>query len=45
VEWVHRESGAAGESLRLPGDLRDAVLRERGDDLLRHRFGPLLEEP
>ena len=45
VEWVRRQSLAAGESLRLPPEARDAVLRRRGAAALRERFGPLVAAP
>jgi 2-polyprenyl-6-methoxyphenol hydroxylase-like FAD-dependent oxidoreductase len=45
VDWVQRESGALGKSALLPPTVRDAVLRERGAEMFRNRYLPLLAEP
>jgi FAD-dependent urate hydroxylase len=45
VTWVHQQSRAVGDSLRLPPRVRDGFLRERGVEMLRQRFAPLIEEP
>jgi 2-polyprenyl-6-methoxyphenol hydroxylase-like FAD-dependent oxidoreductase len=45
VDWVHRESRAVAEGFRMPPQVRNGVLRERGSAMLRHRFGPLVENP
>src|SRR5919198_1145338 len=45
VTWVHQQSRAIGESFRLPPRVRDGFLRERGAEMLRQRFAPLLEPP
>ena len=45
VRWVRQQSRAAGESLALPVAQRNALLRERGEHMMRARFGPLLTEP
>jgi len=45
IDWVRRESEAAGRSIALPSEARNAVLRERGDALLRARYEPLREPP
>jgi 2-polyprenyl-6-methoxyphenol hydroxylase-like FAD-dependent oxidoreductase len=41
VDWVQQGSRAVGEMLRVPPEARNAVLRERGRELLRDRFQPL----
>jgi len=43
VRWVREQSRIAGESLRMPISARNAVLRARGDDIMRQRFAPLTE--
>src|SRR5262249_26599007 len=45
VGWVQQQSRAVAESFRLPSATRAAVLRERGDRLLRDRYRPLLPAP
>jgi 2-polyprenyl-6-methoxyphenol hydroxylase-like FAD-dependent oxidoreductase len=45
VDWVQRESRAVAEGLRMPPQVRDGVLRERGAAMLRRRFTPLTEDP
>ena len=45
VKWVQQESAAAAESFRLPPAARNRVLQEQGDQILRHRFAPLLAAP
>ncbi|HEY7290038.1 MAG TPA: FAD-dependent monooxygenase [Vicinamibacterales bacterium] len=45
VNWVRDQSLAAGDAFGRPSHLRNAVLRERGDGILRSRYEPLLEEP
>ena len=45
VKWVQQESLAAGESFRLSPAVRNAALRERGDEMLRRRFRPLIAAP
>jgi FAD-dependent urate hydroxylase len=45
VTWVHQQSRAIGESFRLPPRVRDGFLRERGAEMLRQRFAPLIGEP
>jgi FAD-dependent urate hydroxylase len=45
VDWVQSESRAAAKSIFLPANVRDAVLRERGAEMFRARYLPLLAEP
>jgi FAD-dependent urate hydroxylase len=45
VEWVQRQSMAVGESLTMPSAVRNAARRERGDQMMLARFGPLVAEP
>jgi len=45
VRWVREQSRIAGESLRMPVSARNAVLRARGDEMMRQRFAPLIEAP
>ena len=45
VEWVQQASRAVAESFRLPPAMRNAALRERGDQLIHQRFAPLISAP
>ena len=45
VEWVQRQSMAVGEILTAPSAVRNATLRERGDEAMQLRFGPLVSAP
>jgi 2-polyprenyl-6-methoxyphenol hydroxylase-like FAD-dependent oxidoreductase len=45
AEWVQQESRAAAESVLLPPAIRNAALRERGDQMMQSRFGPLIPAP
>ena len=45
VDWVQRESRAMAEGFRLPIAARNAALRERGDEMFRFRFSPLIAAP
>ena len=45
VDWMRQQSRAVGESLGLPAGIRNAALRERGGQLFRQRFEPLLAVP
>jgi len=45
VEWVQRESIAVAESLAMPPVIRNAALKERGDQMMRFRLGPLVAAP
>lgn len=42
VKWVQQESLAVSESLRLPPEARNAILRTRGREMFERRFAPLL---
>ena len=45
VSWVHQESDAVAQSLRLPPAMRNIALRQSGDQMLHRRFAPLLAAP
>jgi 2-polyprenyl-6-methoxyphenol hydroxylase-like FAD-dependent oxidoreductase len=45
VEWVQEQSRAAAQAWVLPPSVRDALLRERGDQTFRARYRPLIPEP
>jgi 2-polyprenyl-6-methoxyphenol hydroxylase-like FAD-dependent oxidoreductase len=45
VEWVQQASRSVAESFRLPPAMRNAALRERGDQLIHQRFAPLISAP
>jgi 2-polyprenyl-6-methoxyphenol hydroxylase-like FAD-dependent oxidoreductase len=45
VNWVHQESEAIAQSLRLPSTVRNDALRQYGDQMLQRRFEPLLAAP
>ncbi len=45
VNWVQQESRAVAEGFRLPVAIRNAALRERGDQMMHHRFAPLIPAP
>ena len=45
VEWVQSESRAVAKSFLLPSAIRNAALRERGDEGMHHRFRPLVPAP
>jgi 2-polyprenyl-6-methoxyphenol hydroxylase-like FAD-dependent oxidoreductase len=45
VDWVQKQSRAQGDGLYLPPNVRDAVLRERGETMFRDRYAPLLTPP
>lgn len=45
TKWVQNQSIAAAESLRMPPSVRNSVLRERGDQMMQSRFGPLIPAP
>jgi FAD-dependent urate hydroxylase len=45
VEWIQDQSLAAAQAWGLPPAIRDGVLRERGDQMLRERYEPLQAEP
>ena len=45
VSWVHQESDAVAQSFRLPAAMRNAALRQYGDQMLQRRFAPLVAAP
>ena len=45
VDWVQRQSIATAEGLRTPPPLRNATLREHGNQMMESRFGPLIPAP
>jgi 2-polyprenyl-6-methoxyphenol hydroxylase-like FAD-dependent oxidoreductase len=45
VEWVQRQSMTVGESLAIPAAVRNAALRDRGNEAMQARFGPLVSSP
>jgi len=45
VSWVHQESDASARSFRLPLDVRNAALRQSGDEMFQRRFAPLVAAP
>jgi len=45
VEWVQHQSMAVGESLIIPSAVRNAMLRQRGNEAMHARFGPLVSAP
>jgi len=45
VDWVQQQSRALGEMLRMPPDVRNAALRERGEKGFYDRFRPLTPPP
>ncbi len=45
TDWVQEQSRAALKAWLLPPAVRDAVLRERGDQLMCARYGPLRPPP
>ncbi len=45
TKWVQSQSIAAAESLRMSPSIRNAALRERGDQMMQSRFGPLISAP
>jgi 2-polyprenyl-6-methoxyphenol hydroxylase-like FAD-dependent oxidoreductase len=45
VKWVQHQSMAVGKILTVPLAVRSAALRERGDEAMRSRFGPLVSAP
>ena len=45
VEWVQRQSMAAGEILTKAPTVRDAALRAHGTEAMQARFGPLVPAP
>ena len=45
VDWVQEQSRAAAQAWVLPPDARNAILRERGDQMFRNRYRPLIPVP
>lgn len=45
VDWVQQQSIGTAESLRMPPTVRNSTLRERGNQMMRSRFGPLIAAP
>jgi 2-polyprenyl-6-methoxyphenol hydroxylase-like FAD-dependent oxidoreductase len=45
VGWVQHQSMAVGESLIMPSAVRNAALRQRGNEAMHARFGPLVSAP
>jgi FAD-dependent urate hydroxylase len=45
VEWVQRQSMEVGKMLTAPPLVRNAALRERGNQAMQARFGPLVQVP
>ena len=45
TRWVQQQSMALGEILRTPSDIRNAALRERGDQMTQARFRALIGPP
>ena len=45
VDWVQQQSRARAQSLLLPPAIRNAALRERGDQIIHDNFGPLIAPP
>jgi 2-polyprenyl-6-methoxyphenol hydroxylase-like FAD-dependent oxidoreductase len=45
VNWVHQQSEAIAQSLRLPSAVRNDRLRQYGDQMFQRRFAPLLAAP
>jgi len=45
VRWIQEKSRAVAESFGLPLAIRNATLRERGDQLFQERFRPLVAPP
>jgi 2-polyprenyl-6-methoxyphenol hydroxylase-like FAD-dependent oxidoreductase len=42
ADWVQQQSRIAAQSWVLPASARNAVLRDRGDQMLRDRYRPLI---
>jgi 2-polyprenyl-6-methoxyphenol hydroxylase-like FAD-dependent oxidoreductase len=45
VQWVWQESRAVAERFGLPLAMRNAALRAHGDQMMHHRFTPLISAP
>ena len=45
VKWVQQQSMATADALRMPPAARNPALRERGNQMIRSRFEPLVPPP
>ena len=45
AQWVQEQSRVAARAWVLPPAVRNAALRERGDQMLRDRYRPLVAPP
>lgn len=45
VNWVQQESDAVARSFHLPPAVRNAALRQHGDQMFQRRFSPLVATP
>lgn len=45
TDWVQEQSRAAAQAWVLPPAIRNAVFRERGDQIFRDRYKPLIPVP
>lgn len=44
-KWVQEKSRAVADIFLMPVDVRNAALREHGDQMLQDRFRPLVARP
>jgi FAD-dependent urate hydroxylase len=45
ADWVQKQSRAAAQAWAVPAAARNAALRERGDQMFRDRYRPLIPAP
>jgi 2-polyprenyl-6-methoxyphenol hydroxylase-like FAD-dependent oxidoreductase len=45
ADWVQEQSRASAQAWVLPPAVRNAALRERGDQMFRDRYRPLIPAP
>jgi 2-polyprenyl-6-methoxyphenol hydroxylase-like FAD-dependent oxidoreductase len=45
TNWVQEQSRAAAQGWVLPPNIRNALFRERGDQVFRDRYRPLIPAP
>jgi FAD-dependent urate hydroxylase len=45
VNWVQQQSIGTAETMRMPSAVRNTALRERGNQMMKSRFGPLVAAP
>jgi 2-polyprenyl-6-methoxyphenol hydroxylase-like FAD-dependent oxidoreductase len=45
IEWVQHQSMEVQETLTQPSAIRNAAVRERGNEMMQARFGPLVPAP